>query len=233
MPDIVLMASSLTSDTYEALRSAILTGRIAADTLWSDRELAGKLELSRTPVREAIQRLAADGLVEVIPRRGTRVLPLRALDVLEIHQVARALELEAAILLAKSRERDLSILRKSAETMHLALTRDDRDDWVRADESFHQGVVQACGNARLAAMYHGQRALTDRARYFALHLRPLPTQSAEDHLAMAEAIEVRDISQLCSLYHEHWDRTTSELLALIEQYGSTMPVRTNQREDSL
>lgn len=90
------MTRSLTEETYDVLRKAILVGTIAPGTLWSDRELAAKLELSRTPVREAIQRLATDGLVEVIPRRGTRVLPLQADDVREIHQIARALELEVA-----------------------------------------------------------------------------------------------------------------------------------------
>lgn len=225
------MTKSLTQDTYDALRSAILVGKIAPDTLWSDREIAARLELSRTPVREAIQRLAADGLVEVIPRRGTRILPLRPDDVREIHQVARALELEAAIMLAKAQERDLGSLRRLVAEMAEALDASDRDRWVRADEAFHHDLVVACGNGRLAKMYHDQRGLTDRARYFALHLRNLPTKSAEDHRAMLEAIERRDTAHLCELYHEHWDRTTAELLALIERHGSTIPIQTIPREE--
>ncbi|KAA9008755.1 GntR family transcriptional regulator [Histidinibacterium aquaticum] len=225
------MSRSLTQDTYEALRSAILVGKFAPDTLWSDRELAAQLGFSRTPVREAIQRLAADGLVEVIPRRGTRVLPLLADDVREIHQVARALELEAAIMLATSRKRDLGPLQRLVAEMAEALEAADRDRWVRADEAFHHDLVEACGNRRLARMYHAQRGLTDRARYFALHLRDLPTKSADDHRAMLEAIERRDTARLCELYHEHWDRTTAELLALIERHGSTMPVQSTLREE--
>lgn len=225
------MTRSLTEETYDVLRKAILVGTIAPDTLWSDRELAQRLELSRTPVREAIQRLASDGLVEVIPRRGTRVLPLRADDVREIHQIARALELEAAILLAVAPERDLAGLRRLVLQMAEALAKGDRDHWVRLDEAFHHDLVEACGNRRLAKMYLGQRGLTDRARYFALHLRDLPVQSAEDHREMLSAIEQRDTKRLCELYHEHWDRTTAELLTLIERHGSTIPVQSHQREE--
>ena len=225
------MLRSLTADTYDTLRTAILSGRIAADTLWSDRELAVRLDLSRTPVREAIQRLAADGLVEVIPRRGTRVLPLRPQDVRDIHQVARALELEAALLIAGLEPRDLGALHDAVAAMDRALADGDRDRWVQADEAFHHGVVAGCGNARLAAMYHTQRALTDRARYFALHLRPLPTRSADDHRAMLDAMEARDRATLCEIYHAHWDRTTAELLALIERHGSSSPVHAIPRED--
>ena len=223
---------TLADSAYAELRESILKGRIAPDTLWSDRELAAQMALSRTPVREAVQKLAAEGLVEVIPRRGTRVLPLRSEDVREIHQIAKALELEAALLLAGMPERDLTPMTRAVLDMSAALAREDRDAWAEADERFHFGIVDGCGNRRLADMYHRLRGLTDRARYFALHLRPLPLRSAEEHGEMLKAIGAGDLGRLSDLYQTHWTRTTEELLALVEKHSATMPIKSSPREDT-
>lgn len=223
---------SLTDDAYHALRDEILTGRIPGDTLWSDRELASRMNLSRTPIREAIQRLAAEGLVEVKPRRGTRVLPLRTDDVREIHQIAKALELEAALLLANLEDRNLQPVKKAVDDMEAALKREDRDAWVEADTRFHREIVDNCGNIRLADLYHGHRALTDRARYFSLHLRPLPVRSAEEHREMYDAIVAKDTARLSQLYHDHWSRTTEELLDLVRRHANVMPIKASPREET-
>ncbi|MEM9222940.1 MAG: GntR family transcriptional regulator [Pseudomonadota bacterium] len=220
-----LVEPSLSEQTYETLREAILTGRIPGDTLWSDREIAARMQFSRTPIRDAVQRLAAEGLVEVIPRRGTRVLPLRTEDVREIHQIARALELEAATIIARLPERDLSAIEAAVIGMEEAIARADREEWVVADAAFHHAVVHGCGNGRLARLYDAQRSLTDRARYFALYLRELPVRSAEEHREMLNAIKVCDATRLATLYREHWDRTTKELLELVERHGTTVPVK--------
>jgi DNA-binding GntR family transcriptional regulator len=222
---------SMMDGAYGVLKADILTGRIPGGTLWSDREIASRLAVSRTPIREAVQRLAAEGLVEVIPRRGTRVLPLRVQDVREIHQIAKALELEAATILAVAERRDLKALSRAVDDMDAALMAEDRDAWGEADARFHHATVEACGNARLAQLYDGQRALTDRARYFALHLRETPRASAADHRAMLEAIEARRVNALAALYRDHWDRTTEELLELVRRHGAIMPIDEPSREE--
>ncbi|WP_394199158.1 GntR family transcriptional regulator [Litoreibacter albidus] len=231
--EILLVTNrSLADAAYDYLRKRILEGTIPGGTLWSDRELAAEMKFTRTPLREAVQRLAAEGLVEVLPRRGTRVLPLRADDVREIHQIAKALELEAALQLAQLEERELTPISDALSDMDAALACEDRDAWVEADARFHFGVVDHCGNARLAGMYHSQRVLTDRARYFSLHLRPLPTRSAEEHREMYDAIRTRDTARLNQLYNEHWTRTTNELLDLVRRYGNTMPIEASPREET-
>lgn len=208
---------------HAALRAEILTGRIPGGTLWSDREIAQRMNTSRTPIREAVQRLAAEGLVEVIPRRGTRVLPLRVDDVREIHQIACALELEAALLLLAMDAPPTAPLRAAVQDMDAALERGDRDAWAEADTRFHFGVVDGCGNRRLADLYHAQRGLTDRARYFALHLREMPARSAREHREMLEALAARDAARLSVAYRAHWARTTAELLDLVERHSAAIP----------
>lgn len=212
---------SLADKSYDVLRHHILTNELPPESLWSDRELCERFGLSRTPVREAILRLQTEELVQIVPRKGTRILPLLISDVRDIHQVTGALELEAALILAKAEDdaRDLSQLRQAVEDMEAAIEVNDRDTWAEADRRFHFLVVDTCGNARLARMYHAQRGLTDRARYFALHLRELPVQSTEEHRGMYQALLSRDLGRLEHLYRLHWDRTTEEMLALIERHA--------------
>lgn len=213
--------TSLADKAYEVLRQAILTNVLPPESVWSDRELCEKFDLSRTPVREATLRLQMEQIVHILPRKGMRVLPLLVEDVRDIHQVTRALELEAALLIAKAPTHgaELDVIRTAVEDMERAIEAGDRDAWAVADRRCHFAVVDMCGNKRLADMYHAQRGLTDRARYFVLHLRDLPVQSTVEHRQMYEALVNRDFQELEKLYRQHWDRTTEEMLSIIMKHS--------------
>ncbi|GGL81206.1 GntR family transcriptional regulator [Wenxinia marina] len=208
------------SDTaYADLREAILVGRLAPDSLWSDRELGARMGYGRTPIREALLRLQTEGLVQILARKGTRILPLLKKDVQDIHQLTKALELEAALTVAKRDDRVelLAPVLQAVERMESAIAVEDRERWVVADTDFHFGVVDICGNPRLIGLYHAQRGLTDRARFFALWLRELPVRSTQEHREMYDRLVAADAPRLEALYRNHWERTTNELLALIER----------------
>lgn len=217
---------SLASRSYDVIRRGILTNELTPESLWSDRELCERFSLSRTPVREAILRLQTEQLVQIVPRKGTRILPLLVTDVREIHQVTKALELEAALMIAKrdAEKVDLTPLRRTVEEMEAAIEAGDREIWAAADTRFHITVIDMCGNRRLADLYNAQRGLTDRARYFVLHLRDLPVRSTVEHRQMFEAFVARDIRRLEVLYRQHWDRTTEEMLTLIKRHSTRAPV---------
>lgn len=211
--------------SYQAIREAILTNQLKPETLWSDRELSDKFGLGRTPVREALLRLQAERLVEILPRRGTRVLPLSVTDLKEIHQLAKALELEASLSIARQENRiDLiEPMRIAVEAMESAIEIEDREAWVKADLQFHYAVVDDCGNTRLCDMYHSLRELTDRARFFALYLREMPRQSTMEHRQMYEATRAGDQQLLAQLYRDHWERITDELLTIIDRQSQQSP----------
>ncbi|PLW75377.1 GntR family transcriptional regulator [Cohaesibacter celericrescens] len=216
---------SMAEQAYNVLRKAILTGQLSPDSIWSDRELCERFKLSRTPVRESLLRLQSEELVRIEPRKGTRVMPLLVDDVREIHQVAKALELEAALLLAdRDPMPDLSFMCRAIDEMERALSENDRDAWAEADTRFHVLMVGLCGNRRLARNYEAHRGLTDRARYFVLHVRELPVKSTEEHRLMYKALLNKDRQRLEGLYRLHWDRTTEEIVTLIEQYSRNGPV---------
>ncbi len=210
----------LSEQAYLVLRKAILANVLAPGYFASEREVSERFGLSRTPVREALLKLRDEGLIEVQPRRGVRVLPLSVKDMREIHQVARALELEAALLLCE-REGDepLKALAQSAQDMRDAIKVKDRDKWVEADAKFHIGIVASSKNDRLIQQYNSLRVLTDRARLFVLYIRELPVQSTKEHIDMLVAIEARNKTEIASLYRSHWERTTNEIIFIIEEFN--------------
>lgn len=216
---------SLAEKSYRKLRAAVLTNELRPESFWSDKELCERYALSRTPVREALLRLQSDRLVQIVPRKGTRVLPLAVDDVREIHQLTKALELEAALTIARM-DNKLELIPPLLEcvvAMEAAIDKEDRGAWVLADERFHHHTVDVCGNTRLADIYHAQRELTDRARYFALHLRQLPVRSTQEHRQMYTSIHAGDLHQLEQVYRQHWDRTTAELLSIIDRESRHSP----------
>ncbi|WP_372803317.1 GntR family transcriptional regulator [Paracoccus seriniphilus] len=226
MIDASTPSQSLADRSYATIREGILTGRLSPDSTWSDRELCEMFSLSRTPVREAILRLQSEQMVQIVPRKGTRILPLRLEDVRDIHQVTKALELEAALLIARNYRdvEELAPILQCVKDMEDALERQDREAWALADTRCHFAVVDMCGNSRLAGMYHAQRGLTDRARYFVLHMRDLPVLSTREHRQMYDALVARDLRELEVVYRQHWDRTTEEMLDIIGRISPHTPV---------
>ena len=95
--------SPLTEEAYQGIKDEILENRMAPGFQATEPEVAERLGMSRTPVREALIRLQEDGLVEVVPRRGMRVLPVSPDDMREIYEVLCCVETEAAMLLAARR----------------------------------------------------------------------------------------------------------------------------------
>ncbi len=212
--------ASLVDDAYRAIRRRILDNVYPPGQQTLESALAEDLGISRTPVREALIRLANEGLVEVVPRHGMRVLPVSPVDMREIYEVLTALESAAAETLARRRPSDdeLKPLVEATRDMTKTLKADDLDAWAAADERFHQGLVELAGNrtlidavARLADRVH-------RARMFTLRLRPKPVNSTREHMAMLERIRAGDAVGAVEVNRAHRERATRELVAIFERY---------------
>jgi DNA-binding GntR family transcriptional regulator len=205
---------------YAAVRQRILDNVYPPGHQALEGELALELGISRTPVREALIRLANEGLVEVIPRHGMRVLPVSPNDMREIYVVLTALESCAAEILAMRRpsETELQPLVDATRLMTRALKADDLDAWAAADERFHQGLVELTGNRTLidAVARLGDRV--HRARMFTLRLRPKPVTSTEEHLALLGRIRAGDARGTVEVNRAHRERASRELLAIFERY---------------
>jgi DNA-binding GntR family transcriptional regulator len=206
---------------YQALKQQIITNQLPAGSLMLEQEAAERLGMSRTPVREAMVRLAQEGVVELRPRHGMRVLPLSAEDMTEIYDILTALESTAAEIVARRglTVAELAALDQAVADMDQALDVDDRLAWSVADERFHRLLVTHCGNRRLIAMVEQVWDQAHRARLQTLYLRPKPVRSNDDHRALVKAIRNRDAATARLIHEQHRRAATEMLVGLLARFG--------------
>jgi len=216
----VRAGASLVDAAYQQIRQRIL------DNVWPpghralEQEVALALGMSRTPVREALMRLRNEGLVEVIPRHGMRVLPVSPTDMREIYEVLTALECLAAELLARRQPSDAELkpLVDASKAMDKALKADDLDAWAAADERFHAHFIELAGNRQLQATVLNYWDRAHRARLFTLRLRPKPVNSTKEHMQMVERLRAGDAAGAVKVTRAHRARANRELIAIFEHY---------------
>lgn len=212
-------ASGFVEQAYRVIRQRILDNVYPAGYRALEREFAEDLKLSRTPVREALLRLETEGLLELIPRHGARILPVSAGDMREIYEVLTALESMAAEIVTRRRPTaaELRPLSEASRDMSAALKNDDLDAWARADEHFHRQLLELAGNTVLIQTVQLLWDRAHRARMVTLRLRPLPVHSTKEHNAIVESIRAGDPEATGRLYRAHRQRASVELLAILDK----------------
>jgi DNA-binding GntR family transcriptional regulator len=211
---------SLVDAAYVQIRRRILDIDWPPGHRALEQEVAQALGMSRTPVREALIRLQNEGLVEVIPRHGMRVLPVSPTDMREIYQILTALECMAAELLAsrKPTDKDLKPLVDATKAMDKALKAEDLDAWAAADERFHAHLVDLAGNRQLQATVLNYWDRAHRARMFTLRLRPKPVNSTKEHMQMVERLRAGDAEGAARVTRAHRERANRELVTIFERF---------------
>lgn len=151
---------------YQELKHKILTGEIASQTRLMEIDLAEKMNVSRTPIREAIRELAADGLVTIEPRRGAYVSKISIKDLLDVFEVREDLEGLAACLAAQRiNDEEKLALNKLTRRYEMAVQKNATEEIVEYDEKFHSFIVKCSGNDTLAQMVDHVQELSMRFRY--------------------------------------------------------------------
>jgi DNA-binding GntR family transcriptional regulator len=199
---------------YAELRSRIVTLRLPPGTLLREDELMRELEIGRTPLREAVKRLALENLVAVQPRSGTFVTSVDAADIIHISEVRAEVEAQAAELAARRMEPDL---RARAETM-LEQVRElqraaDADELMRLDESIHRLIWAGSHNPYLIETLERYFVLSLRVWYVVLDRVPGLGASVVDQAHLLEAILDRDPARARSLMREHVLAFEREIMA--------------------
>jgi DNA-binding GntR family transcriptional regulator len=183
----------LVDEATRALREAILSGRLPSGTRLRQAELAARLAISRTPIREALGRLQQEGLVEILPAAGVRVAVLNLTEAAELYDVREVLDGLAARLAARRADATArGALDKSLARMAHCLERAESNQWFPAHVAFHDAIFRAAGNARLQAM-------SSVVRLSIRHFHPLLLRTANrledalrEHRGIFEAIAARD-----------------------------------------
>lgn len=212
---------SQTRIAIDGLKELIFSGELAPGSDHLETELATRLGMSRTPVREATLMLEGQGLLEVRPRKGVRILSLSIADMDEIYELLTELESLAARRAASAgyNARDLKYLSQAIDDMEKALSREDREAWAQADEAFHTELVRLGGNTRVIAIVANFNDQVRRARAMTLYIRPLPEKSNEDHRALLDAISVGNADLAFNVHHEHRSNARQMLIELMQKHG--------------
>lgn len=211
---------TLVENAYHRIKMEIAENRMTPGNPMLEQEIAHTLGMSRTPVREALLRLEAEGLVEIIPRRGVKILPISKEDMQEIYEIFITLESFVAANLSQRNDlskEDFRELEVATDDMERALQENDLDAWAAADHVFHQKLVEIYGNKRLTYILDMMRNQTHRLRLITRHLRKKPTQSVSDHRQILKAIYEGNSTKANNAVKKHRERTANELLQILEK----------------
>jgi DNA-binding GntR family transcriptional regulator len=216
MNDFALTPRLLHEDATERLRDMIVQGELAPGAKLVERVLCDRLGVSRTPLREAIKRLVAEGLVTLQPNRGAIVKPLTLEAVRETFQVMGALEALAGELACRNiGESQLAEIRALHFEMLACHARGDLAAYFRCNQAIHGAIVAASGNATLAATYRNLNAQVRRARYMANLSRERWDAAVSEHEAILAALVARDGARLQRLLSQHLGAKMTAVLAAV------------------
>ncbi|HTH99501.1 MAG TPA: GntR family transcriptional regulator [Acidisoma sp.] len=205
---------SLADAVLERLRYDIVSGKLRLGQMLSERVLAEKLGVSKSPVREALAQLRLEGLVRIVPQRGAFVFTLSSEGVRQVCEFRRMLE-RTALTLAVAREphRLARLWAAIVEEMAQARAAGDGRRYLDADTTFHTTLFDLCGNAYISGAYSLHLGKIAALRTH-LAVKPLHTEmSFREHGEMAAAIDRGDLAATLAILDVHIDRSQTTYAA--------------------
>lgn len=207
--------SLLRDDVYLSLRDAIVDGTFEPGERLRDQELEIWLGVSRTPIREALQRLARAGLVVAQPGRATIVTPVDPLTIQNAQQIAASLhELATRLAVPNLSQADLSAMEGANDTFGTALKKKDVDLALESDDTFHRIFIDASSNPMIGELLEEVTPLIRRAerqRFSSLAGR----DSVAQHRAIIERSTAGDADGAATLSRQNWMSLSHELFGEI------------------
>lgn len=198
---------SLTELVAENLRDRIISGELELGSQLSEARIAKELNVSRTPVREAINRLEMEGLLEVEPQRGSFIFNLDASELAKLCDARVALETKALTVAIKECSDKLhSVLTKCTERMTSARAAEDVNKYLAEDTIFHQLLFDCADNKFLNDAYQTiatkMAAIRNRLGRHPEHM----AKSYAEHLQLVDAVKVSDTETALNILRLHIDR---------------------------
>jgi DNA-binding GntR family transcriptional regulator len=203
---------------FKTLREAILRGELKPGERLMELQLASKLGVSRTPIREAIRMLEQEGLAVTIPRRGAEVARMTLKDMEDVLEIREALD-ELAVQVACTRitQEQLDRLRKVKEEFELCTRGSDVKKIAQADVAFHDVIYEATGNPKLVSMLSNLREQIYRYRVeYLKDSRNYPVLIRE-HETILEALRLRDKEQATAAMQEHVANQAAAVKEIIQK----------------
>lgn len=205
---------NLTQQAYRHIRDEIVQGKLDGRQHLTESYFAERFGISKSPVREALNRLESEGLITILPRRGAFVAELSVHDLEEIFELREALE-SMVVRDAVLNEKILSRMRSAVMSAKQFREVNDKANYIRADATFHTTLIDASSNSRLKKILENMRnqMLIVRARTFELSSHT----SVKQHLSILEALEQGKRALAAQLMGEHIRTVRDRLVSHLRQ----------------
>jgi DNA-binding GntR family transcriptional regulator len=201
---ITIARRALHEQATQRLRLMLVEGRIAPRAKLNERELTEVLQVSRTPLREAIKMLAAEGLVELVPNRGAIAVALNEADVLNTFELMAGLEgLSGELAAQRITNAELAEIRAMQFEMMGAYTRADLSNYYRINSMIHSAINAAAKNPVLTSTYNQVNARLQALRFRSNQNGEKWKRAVKEHEKMVEALAARDAAGMRALLQQH------------------------------
>jgi DNA-binding GntR family transcriptional regulator len=216
---IAIPRANLHEQVAQRLRQMLVEGRIAPGAKLNERELSEVLDVSRTPLREAIKMLAAEGLVELVPNRGAIAVSLDEEDIRHTFEVMAGLEsLSGELAAQRITDEELAELRALHFEMLAAWTRRDLSNYYRLNALIHRGINAAAKNPVLSATYDRVNARLHALRFRSNQDEEKWKTAMKEHEQMIDALAARDAKAMRAVLSAH---LKNKLDVVLEQLHRT------------
>jgi|LAHS01.1.fsa_nt_gb DNA-binding GntR family transcriptional regulator len=212
------MEQTRKEQAYQMIKETILTGELAPGDVLSEQRFATELEVSRTPVHEAIAQLAAEGFVHIMPSRGMVVAPISAEDIRHVYQARMVIEPGIARIVAQRPNLPELTRFKGlfASTSSISLTKEGKD----LDREFHIALATETQNPYLVKWEDNLLCQCQRIRILSTHeSQQRDTQAREEHLILIEALMNQKADRAAEISLAHLERTLRDYAAIFASCG--------------
>jgi len=218
----IKIPDTLTTLAYKTIRNYIWEGHLDTGGHLTEEFLSRQLGISKSPIREALNRLESEGLIRIEPRRGAYLRTYSIKEIQDLYDLREALEAHA-VARAVITEELIQHLRSSVERARHYLELNDKLRYIEEDVGFHNRIALATGNALLVKTLENlqQQVWLFRRKTYDLSR----SKAIESHAAITEALAKADKQQAEKLMREHISTVCARLVAHLEEEGSHKPAQ--------
>jgi DNA-binding GntR family transcriptional regulator len=207
------------ADTCGRIRDMIVYGELASGDRINELSLCELLGVSRTPIREALKVLAGEGLIELLPNRGSRVSTPSSAEITNLFAIIAALErlaIESVAVIAT--EENLMYLRSLHDEMRLCHSAQDRERYFDLNHLIHETIINMACNPQLTRLHADLMTRARRPRFIAIANKARWEESVKEHDLLMGALELRDARFAGEILSRHVFKTGAAYLNSIETF---------------
>ncbi|HZK43893.1 MAG TPA: GntR family transcriptional regulator [Syntrophomonadaceae bacterium] len=205
----------------EAIREAIINGRLQPRERLMEIQLAEELGVSRTPIREALRKLEIEGFIVMVPRKGAYVADLTFKDIADVFEIRSALEgLAASLAAERITDEELETIKNLWAEKAEAIASNNLEKLIIVDTEFHEAIYKASRNDRLTNIINNLREQIQRFRATTLAYPGRMATSLDEHRGIVEALQARDVQLSRQLAVEHIENAENSMIESIKMEES-------------